>query len=200
MKKLFYQLQRVFAFGFANAQETVSEGFAKGDLFISGAVGFGSEKQGDYKLNSFEIAPSIGYFVTSNIAIGGRLGYESQKEEDGFETKTNTFSIGAFGRYYFTPASKFSFFGELAANYSSSKIEQEGVGALPDTENKENGFGIEVAPGVSYFLNSNLAIEAKFGILGYNTVDPDAEGADSRNSFNFGLDLRDINLGLVYKF
>lgn len=200
MKKIILSVAAIFAFGFANAQETTEGGFSKGDLVISGAVGFGSEKQGDYKLNSFEIAPSIGYFVTSNIAVGGRLGFESQKEEAGIETKTNTFSIGAFGRYYMTPASKFSFFGELAANYSSSKVEEEGIAPLPDTESKENGFGIQVAPGISYFLNSNLAIEATFGILGYNTVDPDADGADSRNEFNFGLDLRDINLGIVYKF
>lgn len=200
MKKLILSVAAVLAFGFANAQESVSEGFSQGDLFISGAVGFGSEKQGDYKLNSFEVAPSIGYFVTSNIAVGGRLGYESVKEEDGLETKTNTFSVGAFGRYYFTPASKFSIFGELAANYSSSKVEEEGFGPLPDTESKENGFGVQVSPGISYFLSSNLAIEAKFGILGYNTVDPDVEGADSRNTFNFGLDLRDINFGIVYKF
>ena len=199
MKKVILSVAAVFAFGFASAQETTEGGFSKGDLFISGAVGFGSEKTGDAKTNSFEIAPSIGYFVTSNIAIGGRLGYVTSKEEDGLETKTNTFSVEAFGRYYMTPASKFSFFGELAVNYGTSKIEQENVAPLPDSEFKSNGFGVQVAPGVSYFLNSNLAIEATFGALKYNTVDPDGEG-DSTDTFELGLNLRDINFGIVYKF
>ena len=201
MKKVILSVAAVFAFGFANAQETATEGgFAQGDLFISGAVGFGSDKTGDVKTNTFEIAPSIGYFVTSNIAVGGRLGYVSTKEEDGLETKTNTFSVEAFGRYYMTPDSKFSFFGELAVNYGTSKIEEENVFPLEDSEYKENGFGVQVAPGVSYFLNSNLAIEASFGILGYNTVEPDVDGAESTDTFRFGLDMRDINFGIVYKF
>ena len=114
------------------------------------------------------------------------------------ETKTNAFSVEAFGRYYMTPASKFSFFGELAVNYGTSKTEVETP--LGDIESKSNGFGVQVAPGVSYFLNSNLAIEATFGALKYNTVDPDAEGADSTDSFELGLNLRDINFGIVYKF
>ena len=111
MKKVILSVAAVFAFGFANAQETVSEGFAKGDVFISGALGFSSQKQGDAKVTTFEVAPSVGYFVTPNIAIGGRLGFQSVKDEtEPIEEKTNSFSIGAFGRYYFTPASKFSLF------------------------------------------------------------------------------------------
>ena len=198
MKKVILSVAAVFAFGFANAQETVSEGFTNGDVFISGAVGFESSKTGDVKTNVFEVAPSVGFFVTPNIAVGGRVGFTSQKEEDVFETKTNTFTIEAFGRYYATPAAKFSFFGELAVNYGTSKI--EGETPLGDFESKSDGFGVQVAPGVSYFLSKNIAIEAKWGVLGYNTVKPDADGAESTDTFEFGLNLRDINFGIVYKF
>ena len=196
MKKVILSVAAVFAFGFANAQETVSEGFSKGDVFINGALSFGTSKTGDNKTTGFEVAPSVGYFVTENIAVGVRLGFASDKTEEvgEAELKQTTFNVGAFGRYYFTPASKFSFFGELGVNYGNSKIEQ-GPG-----EYKENNFGVQVAPGVSYFLSSNIALEASFGILGFNTVDPDVDGADKRNSFDFGLDTRDIRLGLVYKF
>lgn len=196
MKKVILSVAAVFAFGFANAQETVSEGFTNGDVFISGAVGFESSKTGDAKTNVFEVAPSVGFFVTPNIAVGGRVGFVSQKEEVALEDeiKTTTFTIGAFGRYYFTPASKFSLFGELGVNYGNAKVEQG-----PD-EIKADGFGVEIAPGVSYFLAKNFAIEATWGVLGYNTVKPDFDGAESTDTFQFGLNLRDINFGIVYKF
>ncbi len=198
MKKLILSVAAIFAFGFANAQETTEGGFANGDVFISGAVGFGSQKQGDAKVSSFEVAPSVGFFVTPNIALGGRLGYESTKDETTeFETKNNTFSVGVFGRYYVTPASKFSVFGELGVDYATTKSEIDAPGA---EEQKFDGFGVQVAPGVSYFLGKNFAIEAKWGVLGYSSVKSDEDGAEATKSFAFGLDLRDINFGLIYKF
>ncbi|KQS47304.1 hypothetical protein ASG38_07560 [Flavobacterium sp. Leaf359] len=200
MKKIVLTVAAVFAFGFANAQEETSEGFKKGDVFISGAVGFGSTKTGDFKTSDFEIAPSVGYFVTENIALGVAFGYGSSKIDNGVaDAKNSTLSVGAFGRYYFTPASKFSIFGQLGVNYMSYDDEFNlEAGTLADS--KGNGFGVAVAPGVSYFLAKNFAIEATFGILSYETLNPDEDGVDSTNGFNFGLDMRDIRLGLVYKF
>lgn len=200
MKKIVLTVAAVFAFGFANAQEETTEGFKKGDAFISGAVGFGSTKTGDFKTSEFEIAPSVGYFVTENIALGVAFGYGSSKIDNGTaDAKNSTLSVGAFGRYYFTPASKFSIFGQLGVNYMSYDDEFNlEAGTLADS--KGNGFGVAVAPGVSYFLAKNFAIEATFGILSYETLNPDEDGVDSTNGFNFGLDMRDIRLGLVYKF
>lgn len=200
MKKIVLTVAAVFAFGFANAQEETSEGFKKGDVFISGAVSFGSTKTGDFKTSDFEIAPSAGYFVTDNIALGLAFGYGSSKVDVGTADATNsTLSVGAFGRYYFTPASKFSIFGQLGVNYMNYDLEFNPETGVPG-ESKGNGFGIGVAPGVSYFLAKNFAIEATFGILSYETLNPDEDGVDSTNGFNFGLDMRDIRLGLVYKF
>ncbi|WP_308131627.1 outer membrane beta-barrel protein [uncultured Flavobacterium sp.] len=200
MKKIVLTVAAVFAFGFANAQEETSEGFKKGDAFISGAVSFGSTKTGDFKTSDFEIAPSAGYFVTDNIALGLAFGYGSSKVDVGVaDAKNSTLSVGAFGRYYFTPASKFSIFGQLGVNYMNYDFEFNPETITP-AESKGNGFGVAVAPGVSYFLAKNFAIEATFGILSYETLNPDEDGVDSTNGFNFGLDMRDIRLGLVYKF
>jgi len=197
MKKVILTVAAIFAFGFANAQETTEGGFANGDVFITGAVGFESSKTGDAKTNGFEVAPSVGFFVSPNIALGGRLGYESANEEAFELDRTiSTFTIGAFGRYYVTPASKFSVFGELFAGYRTSKFEDN----IINEEAKSNGFTIQVAPGVSYFLGKNFAIEATWGVLGYATDKPDFDGAESTDNFAFGLNMRDINLGLIYKF
>ncbi|HET8808649.1 MAG TPA: porin family protein [Flavobacteriaceae bacterium] len=183
----------VFGFTSANAQETSNGGFAQGDLFISGAVGFGSQKTGDAKTNSFEIAPRLGYFVSENIAVGIALGYQNSKSEDALGNETediSTLALGAFGRYYFMPANQFSLFGQLGVEYLSTEYNIADV--------KVSGFGASLAPGISYFVSNNFALEATFGILGYSTVEPD--GGESTDTFQFGVDMNDINFGIVYKF
>ncbi|WP_103068318.1 outer membrane beta-barrel protein [Aquimarina sediminis] len=205
MKKILITAVALVSFATAIAQdENTTEGFAKGDIFVSGSVGFNSQKHADDKLSSFEITPSVGYFISENITIGGRIGFESTKVEgDSFETdflstpgKSSTFSIGAFGRYYTTPANKFSIFGELAANYLSTKVDPDAT----TTDTTIDGFGIGLSPGVSYFLSSNFALEATWGALQYSTSKADFDGAESLDAFQIGLDLDDIRLGLLYKF
>ena len=201
MKKLLI-VGAVALFASMNAQETETVGFAKGNTFITGAVGFNSETEGDYKNNTFTVAPSVGYFVSPNIAVGARVGFTSGKESDKIATvtveeKSNLFTAGLFGRYYWMPASRFSIFAELGADYSNSSFDS---GVAGDEKDKANGFGIEIAPGISYFLNNHFALEAKWGALGYSSVKPDVDGATATNRFGFGVNLSDINLGLVYKF
>ena len=197
MKKIVLSAVAILAFGFANAQDsTGGKGFANGDVFISGSVGFTSEKTGDVKTSGFEVAPKVGFFVTDNIVLGGAIGFQGTTEDDGIgdDVKTNSISAGLFGRYYATPSSDFSVFGELGVNYASSKVDN-GV-----TEAKANGFNVVLAPGVSYFISEHFALEAAIGVLGYSSVKPDVDGAESTNNFELGLGLDDITLGLVYKF
>lgn len=201
MKKLLLSAAAVMAFAFTNAQETATTtGFSQGDVFITGSVGFGSEKTGDAKTNSFNFSPKAGYFVTSNIAVGLQVGLSSETDKvetplGDVEDKQTALEIGAFGRYYFTPTRNFSFFGQLSAGYMSNKVENDGA-----PEYKENGVNIALAPGVSYFVSEHIAFEATFGILGYRTLKPDVDGAESTNTFNLGANFSDINFGMVYKF
>ena len=185
-------------FAAVNAQvSTSTEGFAQGSTFITGAVGFASESIADEKTSGFTIAPSVGYFVTPNIAIGAKLGYTSLKNEEGsYEETTDLLTAGVFGRYYWMPASKFSIFAELGADYRSLTEDDN----ITSNEYKSNGFAIQLAPGMNYFLNNNFALEAKVGVLGYSSDKPDYTGAEATDNFNIGLNLNDITLGLVYKF
>ena len=54
MKKLML-VGAVALFTAVNAQETSTEGFAQGNTFITGAVGFNSVKTGNVKENNFTI-------------------------------------------------------------------------------------------------------------------------------------------------
>jgi opacity protein-like surface antigen len=206
MKKVLLTAVAVFAFSFANAQDSSASGsgFSKGNLFISGSVGVTSEKTGDVKSTGFNFSPKAGYFVSNNIAVGVALGFDSTKDDNGVNTivKDNNFSVGAFGRYYFTPSSQFSVFGQLGFDVNSTKSTTDVTVAnvTTSTESKANGFGVALAPGVSYFLSNHFAIEASWGVLNFNSNKPDVANADTTTNVDFGLNLNDLNFGLVYKF
>lgn len=187
MKRIFLAAIAVMGFTFANAQTT---GFSKGNTFISGALSISSDKTGDAKSNGFEIEPKVGYFLTENIALGGKLGFRSDKFEN--DSKDNAFTVGAFGRYYFTPASQFSVFGQLGLDYTGHKY-KPGNG-------KSNELGAGLGLGLSYFLSNHFAIEATWAGLNYSVNNNGGHGADKTNSFYLGSDLREVQFGVVYKF
>ena len=204
MKKVLFSAVALLAFGFANAQEEEkgNGGFAKGDVFVSGAVTFGSSKTGDFKVNAFEIAPKVGYFVTENIAVGASVGLQSLKFDNGSADATNSgLGLGAFGRYYFTPANKFSLFAELGIDYTSFDEEfdaESGTVYGSSFESKELGFGL--GAGMNYFVSSNFSIEAGVAVLGYSSNDNGGDGAEKTNTFSFGGDWRAVTFGVNYKF
>ena len=205
MKKVLFSAVALLAFGFANAQEEEkgNGGFAKGDVFVSGAVTFGSSKTGDFKVNAFEIAPKVGYFVTENIAVGASVGLQSLKFDNGSADATNSgLGLGAFGRYYFTPANKFSLFAELGIDYTSFDEEfdaESGTVYGSSFESKELGFGL--GAGMNYFVSSNFSIEAGVAVLGYSSNDNGGgSGVDKTNNFSFGGDWRAVTFGVNYKF
>ncbi len=210
MKKIILSAAALFVVALSSAQETSTNtgggddlGFAKGDIFMSGSIGYRGESTGDFKFNQFNISPRLGFFVSDNIAVGAMIGYESTTNDtfievldDSAEITENMLTLGAFGRWYASPASQFSFFAELGLNYNTMNSETEGI----DGELKANGFEIALTPGVSYFISTNFAMEASVGVLSYETSKPDADGAESTDTFELGFNLSQINLGLVYKF
>lgn len=201
MKKLFLAGAVAF-FGMAQAQETQTPGFVKGDVFITGAVGYANQERGTEEGNRFTIAPSVGFFVSPNFALGARVGYVNEKfsgnDTEIFENKTETFTVGAFGRYFWTPVNRFSLFGEVNASYGNIKYTNTYDNVSFDS--KADGFEMGIAPGINYFITKNFALEATWGVLSYNSIKPDADGAEATENFNVGLDLNDLSLGLVYKF
>ncbi|GAA4042762.1 outer membrane beta-barrel protein [Flavobacterium chungnamense] len=200
MKKIILTVAAVFAFGFANAQDKKesSEGFSKGDVFVTGAFSLGStnNKNNDEKTSSFEIAPQVNYFVTENISVGLKVGFASDKADvNGVDTQDDSsVSFGLAGRYYFTPASKFSLFGELGAEYVST------TDNLSTPEFKVNGFGAGLGLGMNYFVSSNFSIEAGVAVLNFASAKADVTGAENVTAFSFGGDWRAVSFGVNYKF
>jgi len=200
MKKIILTVAAVFALTFANAQDKKesSEGFGKGDLYLTGTAGFSNTKTGDAKTDGFTLSPGVGYFLTENIALEGQLTYESGKDNNtaafpGVDVKTTGFGIAAGAKYFWTPASKFSLSLGAKISYMSTKVE---VGGASGTQ-KEIGLNIPV--GLNYFLNDSFAITSSWGGFGYSSNDNGGNGAEKTNSFNLGLDMSTISFGLLYK-
>lgn len=159
------------------------EGFNQGDWFISGQFGYTSKKNAAGGSNSeLAIAPSIGYFMKENLALRGTLGIINSSS--GGATSSNTFVIGAAVRYYMTPTSKFSLFGQGGIEF---KTNDEGTALV-----------LGVKPGLNYFVAKNFSLEATFGNFGIANTSPKV--GDGSTDFEFGIDMSSIGLGLNYRF
>lgn len=201
MKKIILTVVALSAFGFANAQKKMESnlGFAKGDVFVSGALKFSSDsKVYNYKEDNFVFAPSLGYFVTDNIALGVNLNLGSgsvQATSTSGKSKTSTFGAGIAGRYYFTPASQFTLFVELGAAFGTVKSTP-----VLGNSTKVNSFGVALAPGLDYFVSKNFSLETKIALLSYASGKGDWTGAENASSVRFGADWTSFTFGANYKF
>ncbi len=197
MKKIILTVAAVFALTFANAQDKKesSEGFAKGDMYLTGTANYSSESTGDAKANALTLSPGLGYFLTENLAFEGQIAIISGKNDDGAgtELKTSGFGIAAGVKYFWTPASKFSL--SLGGNISYASVKFDD--GTSDSTSKI--IGVNVPLGLHYFVSDAFAITSSWGGLGYSTNDNGGDGADKTDSMTLGLDLSSISFGLIYK-
>jgi len=207
-------------FGLSNAQ------IAKGTAYLSGQVSYSQQENNntDRKDESFRILPTAGYFVGTNLAVGLGVGYASDKTTlttttpvlpNGMnvtESKNtqSAFVVAPFVRKYWTLADKLYIFGQLEVPMEFGNVKEEGsstttIGntvstASTSTKTNYTSIGVNIKPGLDYFLNKNWSIEATIGEFGYNTSKLDADGAKSVDNYNFGLNLSSVTFGVKYVF
>lgn len=207
----------VALFGLSNAQ------IAKGTTYLSGSVGYSQEEtnNGNLKTENFNVLPTVGYFVNTNLAIGLGVGYQTEKTT---ATTTSTignattvsenvikqpaFVVAPFVRKYWTLSDKLYIFGQLAVPMQFGKTETETssvttagnttISNSTSTEAKYTQIGVTVKPGLDYFLNKNWSIEATIGEFGYSNYKP--KDGDATNNYNFGLNLSSVTFGVKYVF
>ncbi|QXP59126.1 outer membrane beta-barrel protein [Olleya sp. HaHaR_3_96] len=204
MKKLLFTAAiAVLGFTSVNAQDemTTVGGFEEGDVFVSGTVGFGSTSVADVDASSFSFSPSVGYFISDNIAlelgltVGSNKGYDFDGDLDFSEDKSSSFGANLGANYFFTPDSQFSFTVGAAFAYQSDKFSPDG-----GEDASINTFGLAVSPGISYFVSDNFSLRASFGALSYDNAKGDWDDAEAVDTFGLNLDLSDIKFGVAYKF
>jgi hypothetical protein len=150
---------------------------------FSSSIGSSTTSNDNFGVN---LNPSIGWFVSDNIAVGimPSLGYSKIKElgksSSGNtylknETSQFNFSIGGFARYYFKGANeKMRLFGQynLSVGMGGSKTdgyEYERLGVYVDRYNRKSSGDFTANTGVllgaSKFLNNHIALDF---FVGYN--------------------------------
>jgi outer membrane protein len=116
---------------------------------------------------SFTLAPTIGYFVIPNLAVGGTISLSVQSQSAGNQSRTaTTFGIGPAGTYYF-------------ADKNTALAPLVGAGLFFTTSEGSNAFDFEFIGGVNYMVSKNVGLTG-FAFL---SVGP-REGA---TALGFGL-------------
>lgn len=187
MKKLLFTAAiAVLGFTSVNAQEEAKTfGFAEGDIFLEGNIGFNSsnDKNTDEKFSGFNISPKMGYLISEDLAIGGELSFMSSKSEvAGVDTGDySAFGVGVFARYYFLDlGERFKTFTEFGVGYNSQNDK------ISDSKFNTINAGLDL--GINYFVTEKIALT--FGlrdVLSFSTGKSDADGAEAETNLNFGF-------------
>jgi outer membrane protein len=140
MKNFLFAIIAFFAFASVQAQDTKT-GFSKGDTFVEGTVKFITSDN----VKTFNINPSVGYFLTKKFAAGVTLNSKST-ETAGVKT-SDSFGLGIFGRCYFlSVGNNFKTYSQLAVTSESDKI--------TDTKSTDVTLGL----GANYFITKNISL------------------------------------------
>lgn len=200
MKKLILAVA-VLALG-VNAQAQESNGL-EGKSFIMGQVGY-SQSYDSYKSNvnkntkeqSYSVLPAYGYFISPSVAVGGALGYQGSTVGTGADKFTsNEFIIQPMVRKYWGVANNLYIFGQASIPVSFGSEKQGGI------KQEYTNYGVEIKPGVDYFLSNNWSLEASVGLLSWTANNPKHRA--NTNDFNVGLNsglIGGLNLGVKYIF
>lgn len=207
MKKIILAVALCAASTFTFAQQGVME--------IGGSFGISSYKakaeMGDIsettdKTFGFSILPSLMYYMTDNIAVGGHIGFDYTKQDDyhveGVGTgdlKTTVFVIEPTIRYKKELGGNFSWAPEfyIGFGFGKNKMDLEG-----DTDFDQDvfslGVGIHFAR-FEYSVTDKWVVSANFGNFGYSYNKVGDDPCVKTNDFGLKL-LEDSSLGIAYRF
>ena len=197
MKKLLVA-SAIALFGLSNAQ------IAKGTTYISGQVGYEGVKNNNTEVNNdtFSIVPTVGYFVSNDVAVGLGIGYATTSTKAptlAGEAKNSTSAIVVepFVRKYWNLGEKLYFFGQLSVPmaWGNDKAELSGTEVSKD---KFSSYGVVIKPGLDYVINKNWSVEATIGKFGYESAS--YKDAESVENYGFGLNFNNVGFGVKYFF
>ena len=172
----------------------------QGSMTLGGNFGYSSSKSegfyGVYTSSSFQVSPKAGYFIMDNLEVGLGFGISTGKSGlDGFDpTKTNSFSVGPYARYYkFTSNDRFAFTGALGFSFGSGKS------STGNSENKTGSMGISIAPGFVYFLTERWGLDFQLNGIGFSSYDPNKD-VDNNNQKEFTFNISSLSPTLGFRY
>lgn len=173
----------------------------KGSIMIGtnlmvGDLNFGSvNNYSTTTLYDIDVAPRAGYFVADNFLLGGNVGasFWGAVSNGDLYTHSESVSIGIFARKYFGRVAekngeinRLRFFVEGGVYYNTGWSTYKPTEPEPVMHETFNTLKAYVMPGLNYFVNKNVAIEA--GLNYSRVLETDAQFGYSNNiHFNIGL-------------
>ncbi|OEJ99787.1 outer membrane beta-barrel protein [Roseivirga misakiensis] len=155
----------------------------KGDVRLGGNFLYNKTDNDVFETSNFQINPQASLFLSETTSVGLTIGYNRQKNENpGGVIESDQFNYGAFARFYRSMGERFYLFLQPGINFSSGDANGTDF----------SSFGINVIPGVAYFLSDKFAVDANIGGIFYNSQD--TNGTDS-NNFGLNLNLSGFTLG-----
>lgn len=202
--------------------------YNKGQLMVNGNIyGYSNKSNGanggnsDYtyknKSQQFGCDLNVGYFLSNHFAIGieEQISLYKNNSENADPTYRNTnlnrnksYFTGVFMRYN-QPIykSKFGVFFKLANGYVIQKQNTE-TASYSDpfgnnsskTEKKGEGYYGYLTPGLFYFVNNRLSLEATLGDLSYSKLNlKDETEYKYKNSYlNANFSISSVSLGVTF--
>lgn len=174
---------------------------SSGNMMVGGSIGFSSVAREGGSVNdasSFTFAPSFGYFISDNLAIGTSLTFSSNRTGTGSaKTVSSSFGVGPFARYYkFTGNENFAIFGQAGLSFASGKTDP----AFGNVT-KNNSITFSLFPGAAYFFNEHWAMELAITGFVISSSDPNTTNNDDKvTRVDFSLHSFSPSLGLRYHF
>ncbi len=202
MKKLVLSILVVSALAFTTQAQT-----EKGKIMLGGNLAFESQKSDadNAKANtSFEIVPSVGYFVADNIAVGTGVGYSYDKNIG--TDRTSAIVVSPFGRYYANLSDSFKFYGQLSVpmEFGNSKA-VDATGNVGNKIGSTRQIGVALSPGFAFFPSKKLGIE--LGLNGLSYTNYKVEDANENtvkgrgyDNVSFGTNFFAPKLGIRFHF
>lgn len=188
----------------------------QGTIVVSGAVGY-TKNTRDFgnspvTQTSFNITPSMGYFILDGLEVGASIGYKQDKSNEAvmggygpvnYENVTKAFGFMPYLKKYFMVSDKVAFTASAQAGISKgTSTNKPSSGFYNTTELDISGFQVAVVPGISFFATDKIGINASFGSFGYSQVKSEYEGSYeiSFNTSTFGLNLDSSTLGIGFSY
>ncbi len=120
-----------------------------------------------------------------------------------FKQINESYSIAPAVRYYAEIGDATWFFvqgGFFVSRGKSSEDEPDGSGGIVTVNLETKGFGVGLAPGISYFMTRKLSTEISIGVLGYSIISGEDDSGNKTvyKTFESLLYLNSVSLGFVY--
>lgn len=150
----------------------------EGNKLVGGTASFGTQfVQNNDNLLFLDLSPIYGKFVTDHLATGAGINLNFQKQSN---NNITSLSILPFGRYYIGNSDVLQFYLEVKGGFIYQRVSNNG-----GTSNN-NGFQLNVGPGVAFFLNENVSLDF---LVNYRYIRFDEFAIDKRLTFNFGFQI-----------